>query len=103
MGRRTISRRERRFRGTMRGVMAAAPHTADAPEQAVEADKPADLRGMLEAGAKGAEIARHLDALDPQEKLRQVLAVKGKWVKALYDAVAGGPPATLEEFVPKAS
>ena len=55
---------------------------------------------MLRAEVTGAEIARHLDALDPVERLRQVLAVKGKWVKALYDRVADGPPVTLEEFVP---
>lgn len=55
---------------------------------------------MLRAEVTGAEIARHLDALEPAERLRQVLAVKGKWVKALYDRVADGPPVTLEEFVP---
>jgi hypothetical protein len=82
--------------------MAAAPDTASEPRQA-DSSAPADLRAMLEEGCKAADIARHLDALDPHEKLRQVLAVKGRWVKALYDAVAGGPPATLEEFVPKST
>lgn len=87
-----------------RTLMAAAPDTATAPRQA-ETAAPADLRAMLmqEEGARGADIARHLDALDPDEKLRQVLAVKGKWVKALYDAAAGNPPATLDEFVPPSS
>jgi hypothetical protein len=76
--------------------MAAAPDTA-APDETAE---PAELRGMLEDGAKGADVTRHLDALDPPERLRQVLAVKGKWVKALYDAAAGSPRVRLEEFVP---
>lgn len=84
----------------MPALMAAAPHTATATEQADETARPADLRAMLEEGAEGADVTRHLDALDPQEKLRQVLAVKGKWVKALYDVMAGGAPARLEEFVP---
>lgn len=64
---------------------------------------PAHLRAMLEEGAKSADIAKHLDALEPQEKLSQVLAVKGKWVKALYDAAADSPRVSLEEFVPKSS
>lgn len=55
---------------------------------------------MLEGEATWADITRHLDALTPEERLRQVLAVKGKWVKALYDRVAGAPPFELEEFVP---
>lgn len=87
----------------MAPLMAAAPDTATAPRQAEAPAAPADLRAMLEEGATAADIARHLDALEPAEKLRQVLAVKGKGVKALYDAVAGGPPATLDEFVPKST
>lgn len=83
--------------------MAAATDTAHSPQKADAPAETADLRAMLEDGAKGPDIARHLDALDPHETLRQVLAVKGKGVKALYDAVAGGPPATLEEFVPKST
>lgn len=83
--------------------MAAAPDAAStAPDPGAETEPaaPSELRGMLQAGATSADIARHLDALDPVERLRQVLAVKGKWVKALYDRVADAAPVTLEEFVP---
>ncbi len=84
--------------------MSAAPDagTATSPnaESAPESAAPSELRGLLQGEATSADIARHLDALDPAERLRQVLAVKGKWVKAMYDRVADAPPATLEEFVP---
>lgn len=88
--------------------MAAAPDTVTAPPKASRAAAPPELRAMLEReegeeGATWADIARHLDALELHEKLRQVLAVKGKLVKALYDAVAGAPPARLEELVPVSS
>jgi hypothetical protein len=78
----------------------AVPTTADQAADAAENAAPSELRGMLQAGASSAEVARHLDALDPAERLRQVLAVKGKWVKALYDAALGAPPVRLDEFVP---
>lgn len=58
---------------------------------------------MLQGDAAHTDITRHLDALDPAERLRQVLAVKGKWVKALYDRMADAPKLTLEEFVPPAT
>ncbi len=80
--------------------MAAAPDATDQAAENAENAAPSELRGLLQAGAASAEIARHLDALDPAEKLRQVLAVKGKWVKALYHGVEDAPRATLEEFVP---
>lgn len=80
--------------------MAAAP---DAAPSADSSSAPAELRALLQAETPHTEITRHLDALDPEERLRQVLAVKGKWVKALYERMAAAPPATLDEFVPPAS
>jgi hypothetical protein len=80
--------------------MAAVPDTGAAPREAGAPAAAADLRAMLEEGARSADIARHLDALEPHAKLAQVLAVKGKWVKALYDAALGAPPVRLDEFVP---
>ncbi|MEZ4306660.1 MAG: hypothetical protein R3F14_01225 [Polyangiaceae bacterium] len=76
--------------------------TATASAETAENDAPSNLREMLEAEKppSAAEIARHLDGLDPHERLRQVLAVKGKWVGVLYDCVADGPAVSLEEFVP---
>ncbi|MBK8252742.1 MAG: hypothetical protein IPK82_08745 [Polyangiaceae bacterium] len=62
--------------------------------------EPQTLRGLLEEGATSAQIAAFLDALNENEKLRQVLAVKGKWVGVLYDRVADAPPVSLDEFVP---
>lgn len=76
--------------------MAAAPDAVSATDAA----PPSELGTLLKAGAASADIARHLDALDPVEKLRQVLAVTGKWVHALHAAVADVPPLSLDEFVP---
>jgi hypothetical protein len=81
--------------------MAAAPDAAPAAPDATAA--PTELRSMLQANADSTEIARHLDALDPAERLRQVLAVKGKWVHALYERVADVPPLSLDELVPPAT
>ncbi len=87
--------------------MSAAPDAGTVPSQnadaASEPAAPSELRAMVQGEATSADIARHLDALDPHERLRQVLAVKGKWVKALYDRVADAPPATMEEFVPSST
>lgn len=54
---------------------------------------------MLETAASAAEIERHLDALDPEARLAEVLAVTGRGVKRLYEAVAGGSTASLEELI----
>jgi hypothetical protein len=59
------------------------------------------LRQMLAGSTSHAEISSFLDALSPEDKLRQVLAVKGSWVGKLYDAVAGAPQVTLDDFVPR--
>jgi len=87
-------------------TMATAPDAAAAPrEQPADGPEaaPQGLRAMLQGEATAADIARHLDALDPAERLAQVLAVKGKWVKALYERMADAPVVTLEELVPGAT
>ena len=58
------------------------------------------LARLLETQASAADIERHLDALDATARLEQVLAVTGRGVKRLYEAVEGGTPPTLEELVP---
>jgi hypothetical protein len=86
--------------------MATAPDavsTASEQDAASEPAAPATLRALLQGEASAADITRHLDALDPAARLAEVLAVKGKWVKALYDRMADGPVLSLEEFVPRAT
>jgi len=87
--------------------MSAAPDAAPAPrpdtDAAPESAAPSELRAMLQGDVAWPDITRHLEALDPEERLRQVLAVKGKWVKALYDRFTGAAPASLDEFVPRST
>jgi hypothetical protein len=59
------------------------------------------LARLLQTGASARDIDAHLDALAPAARLEQVLAVSGRGVKRLYDAVAGGTPPSLEEMVPE--
>jgi hypothetical protein len=59
------------------------------------------LARLLQTGAGARDIESHLDALDPAARLEQVLAVTGRGVKRLYDAVGGGAPPTLEELIPE--
>jgi hypothetical protein len=58
------------------------------------------LRALLAGGANYASISAHLDSLPPEQKLAQVLAVKGSGVKKLYEAVDGAPKVSLDEFLP---
>lgn len=58
------------------------------------------LNAMLRSGATAAQIESYLDALPYEERLREVLAVKGSGVKRLYDAVASARPLTSDEVVP---
>jgi hypothetical protein len=53
---------------------------------------------MTMASAK--EIERHLDGLSREQRVAEVLAVKGRGVKYLYDTAKGAAPVTLDEFVP---
>jgi hypothetical protein len=81
--------------------MAAAPDAApSADARAAGSAGSLDLRTLLRDGAAHADITHHLDALDAHERLRQMLAVKGKWLKALYERMEAGPTFTLEELAP---
>lgn len=60
----------------------------------------ASLAFLLEGRAPAREIETHLDGLTPAARLEEVLAVTGRGVKRLYEAVAGGTPPTLEDLVP---
>src|SRR5262249_30032298 len=64
-----------------------------------ESSKP--LAHLLESGASAREIEAHLDALPPAARLEEVLAVTGRGVKRLYEAVEGGTPPPLEELIPQ--
>ncbi len=59
------------------------------------------LRDLLRQNASRDAIARFLDALPAQRRLEQVTAVGGSLVGKLYDAVGGGEPLTLNDFVPE--
>jgi hypothetical protein len=59
------------------------------------------LGRLLQTGAGARDIEGHLDALAPAARLDQVLAVTGRGVKRLYDAVAGGAAPSLEELIPE--
>jgi hypothetical protein len=60
---------------------------------------PSSLPNLLESGASAKEIESFLDGLPPAARLQQVLAVTGRGVKHLYDAVRDAPTVTLEELV----
>jgi hypothetical protein len=72
--------------------------TATAESHARVAGSPS-LLVLLENGAPARQIREHLDALPVDERVAQVLAVTGKSVGALYDAVADAPPLTLDDVV----
>lgn len=58
------------------------------------------LRRLLDGRAKADEITRFLDGLPPNERVEEVLSITGKGVGELYDAMEGGQPASLDEFIP---
>jgi hypothetical protein len=60
----------------------------------------ASLARLLEGGAGARDLEAHLDGLAAPERLAQVLAVTGKGVRRLYEAVGGGAVPTLEELIP---
>jgi hypothetical protein len=60
----------------------------------------ASLQELLRARASAKDIERHLDALPPAARVQEVLAITGRGVKHLYEAVADAPSVTLEEIVP---
>lgn len=58
------------------------------------------LVSLIDRGATYQDISAHLDALSPDERLAQVLAVTGSRVGRLYDAVANSAPLTFDDLVP---
>lgn len=65
-----------------------------------EAPPAGPLTSLLARGATRETIERYLDALAPSARIEEVLAITGKSVKRLYEAVRGAPPIALEEIVP---
>jgi hypothetical protein len=59
------------------------------------------LKDLVVRGASRVEIETHLDRLPVRERLEQVLAVTGRNVGKLYDAVAGAPPLALDDLCPR--
>lgn len=60
----------------------------------------ASLRELLRRGADGAAIRAFLDGLSPSARLDEALSLHGREVGLLYDAAAGGPALSLEDFAP---
>jgi hypothetical protein len=58
------------------------------------------LARLLEAGASPKDIEQYLDGLPVQDRVAEVLGITGRGVGRLYNAVAGGAPPSLDEFVP---
>jgi hypothetical protein len=52
--------------------------------------------------ASAAELASHLDALAPDDRVAQVTALKGGGLKKLWEIVAGATPITVDEILPPA-
>ncbi len=59
------------------------------------------LVDLVRRRASREDIAAHLDALPASQRLEQVVAVGTGLVGRLYDAVGGGEPLTLADFVPE--
>jgi hypothetical protein len=59
------------------------------------------LASLVRRRAKREEIAAHLEKLSPSARLEQVLDVRGSLVGKLYDAVGGGEPLLVTDFVPE--
>jgi hypothetical protein len=57
---------------------------------------------LVRGAASAAELAAHLDALAPDDRVEQVIAVKGRGLAKLWDLVEGTAPLTLEEILPPA-
>jgi hypothetical protein len=58
------------------------------------------LAHLLDAGASAKEIEQYLDGLSVRDRVAQVLRVTGSGVKRLYNAVASGTPASIDELIP---
>jgi hypothetical protein len=82
----------------MKGAEAA--RLSSPPMAATPSPSTTSLGQLLDERASAADIERHLDALAPAARLEQVLAVTGRGVRRLYEAVEGGAVPTLDELVP---
>ncbi|MSP26861.1 MAG: hypothetical protein EXR75_17310 [Myxococcales bacterium] len=60
------------------------------------------LRALLESRASRETLRAFLTGLGPSERVRAALDISGALVGKLYEACAGGPALTLEDFVPAA-
>ena len=69
--------------------------------QAVTASTESGLLSLVKTGASRQSIANHLDALTAGERLANVLAVRGKNLGKLWDAVAGADALRLTDLVPE--
>ena len=67
---------------------------------ATSASASGGLGALVDGGGTYKGISAHLDALDPGTRLAHVLAVTGKRVGKLYDAVSDAPPIAVDDFFP---
>lgn len=56
---------------------------------------------LIRGGASRDVLGRYLDGLSSRERVAEVTSVGHGLVGKLYEAVAGGEPLTLEDFVPQ--
>ena len=68
---------------------------------AVTAPTDSGLVSLVKTGANRQAIAKHLDSLTAGERLANVLAVRGKNLSKLWEAVSGGEPLRLTDLVPE--
>jgi hypothetical protein len=73
------------------------PHMSQATTTATRSR---NLRKLLDQGASREDIAAFLNALSPSDRVDQALSITGGRVGKLFEAVRGGPPLTLQHFVP---
>jgi len=57
------------------------------------------LGTMIDRGARAAELAAHLDALAPDERIRQCREVGGRQQARLWELAGDGEPLALADFV----
>jgi hypothetical protein len=58
------------------------------------------LHRLLEQRAGAAEISAYLDALSPSARVDEVLGIKGRGVKHLYETCASAAPLTVDDILP---
>jgi hypothetical protein len=54
---------------------------------------------LVARGAPAADLAAHLDALSPRDRVREALALPGRLESRLFDQVKGAGSLRLEDFV----